>query len=220
MYKYVLEKRVKTEDLHDMNKISETLNDITKYSSNMHEIHTLLAILFAIPDGEAHFRCNHNILFVQHMYPDSYQLKVQADIAINKEVVAKKGFDIVSETNIESIDIGNEIKFNIIVSPYKGREGESNHIRYFIRDAKERLDWLTNKLTHNGECSNLRLVETGNYVTLLDKHRGNEKQTTLYGREYSGSCNVEDKNKFFRLVQKGIGPCKNYGFGLLDVEGI
>ena len=50
------------------------------------------------------------------MYPDSYQLKVQADIAINKEVVAKKGFDIVSETNIESSDIGNEIKFNIIVS--------------------------------------------------------------------------------------------------------
>lgn len=207
MYKYELEKHIRIDNVANDSK------DIMKYHLNMHEVHELLAELFNISDGEQYFRCRNNILFVENLYSEYYKLTVQADIEINKERVQEKGFKIVKEEEIKSVE--DYVHFRLRVSPYRRRENDPSKKRFYIHEKEERVKWLTNKLSHNGECSEIELEEKEVYVTKLSKK--NNVGTVLYGIDYEGSCKVEDKDRFLAIMNKGIGSGKNYGFGLLEV---
>lgn len=212
MFKYMLDKLVRAECLE------QDLDDYKKYHGNACEVHHLLAELFDIESGSKDFRVQNNILYREILRKEGvslvYSLLVQSDIPISKKRVEEFGFVITEEEVIE-LKSDTMYKFFTRVCPYVRDDSQK---RVFIQDKKERENWVRNKLSHNEECEIILLNETDLYKTCMKKE--NLDAVVLNGREYCGVIKVKDLNAFTEILNKGIGPCKCYGYGMLEVEEV
>ena len=214
MYKYVLDKLVREDTF------SEDLDAIKKYHDNACEVHHLLAELFNIRNGEVDYRQKNNILYRESLRREGtsfvYSLVVQSDIPISETETKKYGFEIVSENKEIENDLKEDALYKVFlrVSPYQ----KADNKKVFIREKKDREGWVKNKLSHCGECEIIMLNETDMYKTSMQKEK--QEGFIINGREYNALVKLKDKDAFAQIMNKGIGPCKCYGYGLVEVEEV
>ena len=206
MYLYTIEKTLSN------NYTMSDIQSLNGLMTNADNIHHLLGKLFNV-DKEENWRSKYNILYKTNT-ESTFKLVIKSDIQISKEAINDNGFKLLSEKEIDIKD-NQKIALSITVSPFRKDGGQKT--KRIIKTTEERIAWLKNKLTHNGECIINEINEINqnmNYMEHPDKLKG---AVMLCGYNYKISLTVKDKDGFLKLIQTGIGPQKNYGFGLLEV---
>lgn len=108
---------------------------------------------------------------------------------------------------------GAVLRFNLLAAPSKkASEGRENSRRVFLVDPAKRADWLK----HQGSKYGFEVMEA---------HEPTAEQTIAVGRksgsflltaiEFSGVLKIVDASLFWASWEKGIGPEKAYGLGLM-----
>lgn len=206
MYLYTVEKELSS------NYTMDDIQELNKLMTNSDNIHHLLGKLFNV-DKEENFRSKYNILYKVDT-TTTFKLIIKSDIPMDREQVAKNKIKILSEERV-NFKNGQELSIMLDVAPFR-KDGEHKTKR-IIKEQNGRIAWLTNKLTHNNECeikSISELSQVMNYMEHKDKTKG---ALMLTGYRYSIDVIVKDTVGFTELVSKGIGPQKNYGFGLMEI---
>ena len=132
--------------------------------------------------------------------------------------IERQGFHKVGTKNIteaqKGIVKGGEYVFDLLASPSKkeGREGKNSR-RVPLNTLKERTDWLHSKAEQNGFAIQW-VREDGNIRVSVKKEKGAEN-TYHRGVRFRGRLTVLNEGLVQSAFEKGIGPGKPYGFGLL-----
>ncbi len=206
MYLYTVEKELSS------NYTMDDIQELNKLMTNSDNVHHLLGKLFNV-DKEENFRSKYNILYKVDT-TTTFKLIVKSDIPMNKKSAAENKIKILSENEIH-IGSNEELTININVAPFRKDGGQKT--KRIIKTTNDRIAWLTNKLTHNNECEVKSISEISqvmNYMEHKDKTKG---VSMLTGYRYNICVVVKDPTGFTELVQKGIGPQKSYGFGLMEI---
>ena len=192
--------------MNDVNTLSELV-------SNSESVHKILGELFNVTDCND-WRSKNNILYRKVMN-STCKFIVQSDVEIDMTKAKKLGFSV---QNLDSHNVknGEIVSFKIAVSPFK-TDGK-NRKRLAIKTPEEREAWLRNKLTYNGECNVLEITELNEILSPMSHTEAGKGSGTLFGRDYSVTVRIKDVEAFDKLRRTGIGPCKNYGFGLIAVD--
>lgn len=90
-----------------------------------------------------------------------------------------------------------------------------NGKRVPLRGDEARLAWLERKATASGFTFDLAAVRVVETAPIAGK---GAKTITVAGALFDGILTVNNAEQFRTAVQKGIGPAKAYGFGLLSVR--
>lgn len=205
MYLYTVEKELSN------NYTMDDIQDLNKLMTNADNVHHLLGKLFNV-DKEENFRSKYNILYKVDT-TTTFKLLIKSDIPMNKEQAAKNKIKILSEDKV-SFKNGQELSIMIDVAPFR-KDGEHKTKR-IIKKAEDRVAWLTNKLTHNNECEIKSISEVSQVMNYMEHKDKNKGALMLTGYRYKINAIVRDSVGFTKLVSKGIGPQKNYGFGLIE----
>ena len=137
---------------------------------------------------------------------DNIILMVQSDVQpVTTDVLTVERFVNVDERN-SGIKSGSIIHFNCKVQPTLKHHGK----RKLIRDEEQRRYWIDRKMKSAG-AEILSCLETDR-ATSVFKHSTEGKIETFV---YSGALQVLDVDKFLKAYQKGIGPGKAYGCGMM-----
>lgn len=206
MYYYYVEKNLPS----DYNAKDITLlNDLIL---NEETVHRYIGKLFGV-NGQENWRSTHNILYKK--VPGAIcKLLVQSDKEIDLNAAKALSFNVTSLTP-KAIQNGQKVTVNLIAFPAMKVDGSKN--RTILRDRQERLDWVIRKLTSNGECQVDLLKETESKSVNMAHQDQTKGAGILYGYEYEGTLTVKDAKGFNTLIRNGIGTCKNYGFGMLEI---
>lgn len=201
---YIIEKILpKNYGLDDVIEINDLL-------INAEKVHKLLGKLFNT-EKESNWREKYNILYRQ--LKESGKWIVQSDIPICEENARKLSiiFNKVSEKNLSP---NMSLALKVKVAPFKPDE---NGKRKKIKLREDRFNWLKQKFTYNDECEVLTITEFNPSIQYMEHEDTLKGKAALTGYDYSISVKIKDLDGFKKLLQKGIGPCKNYGFGLITM---
>lgn len=204
MYLYTVERVMSS------NYTMADIQDLNKLMTNSDNIHHLLGKLFNV-NKEENWRSKYNILY---RVDDSttFKLIIKSDKEIDKQAVAANNCRVLSEKNL-TVKNGDSLKVQLAVAPFRRAEGQSK--KKIIKTTDERIAWLINKLTHNNECI-VKAINEDHMVMQYMEHPDKAKGSVmLAGYNYTVDLTVKDADGFLKLMQTGIGPQKNYGFGLM-----
>ncbi len=112
---------------------------------------------------------------------------------------------------------GSCFRFSLLASPTKKvrREGKLSS-RVFLRDPRERMDWLERHARRNGFI--VRSVRE-----LSQEHISGRKgadKINYSGVAFDGILEITDPEAFWQVYCGGIGPGKSYGLGMLMIARI
>ena len=117
---------------------------------------------------------------------------------------------------LDTMREGQNWRFDLLASPTKKvmQDGRKNSQRRILRTMNERLAWLERKGAQNGFqllcCKELEGSQmTGRHA----QERGGQMYLDQY--HYQGVLQIIDAERFQLAVQRGIGPGKSYGLGML-----
>lgn len=113
---------------------------------------------------------------------------------------------------------GDVFYFRLLANPtVRRRSGEFAGKRVELRKDEEQEAWLFRKSAQNGFT--LEGVRTSDRGKITSSRYVNGKKETLTHQAvlYDGMLKVSDAQRFFTTLQKGIGPAKAFGFGLLSL---
>ena len=123
---------------------------------------------------------------------------------------------------------GARLRFRLRANPARkidtktGADGvRRNGRRVPLRGDEARVAWLARKLRDSG----LRLVVEGGSMLVVQRPEGlsrgrrNGLEITHEAHVFEGVVEVDDPALAWAAVQKGIGPGKAFGFGLLSLAG-
>lgn len=118
---------------------------------------------------------------------------------------------------LDSMTEGKRMRFEIVTLPSKKVKNPSGHSRReYLKDHETRLNWLLTKGQQNG--FSILAVQENPAEGIYCKHKSSSGGTLrLPSWRYSGVLQVEDAELFKDVVQKGLGPEKAYGLGMLLV---
>ena len=204
MYLYTIERELSSN--YTMNDIQE----LNKLITNSDNIHHLLGKLFRV-EKEKNFRSIYNILY---KIDDSttFKLIIKSDKEIDKKQITDNKFRLLSEKEI-TIKNNDELTIDIDVAPFRKDGGKAK--KKIIKTADERIAWLKNKFTYNNECIIKSIKENHPVMRYMEHKDKSNGSTMMTGYNYTITIKVKDTDKFTELVQKGVGPQKTYGFGLM-----
>lgn len=205
MYKYIIEKTLprnyKVEDV-------VALNDLLTNNEN---VHRLLGRLFGV-SKEKDWRSKYNVLY-KHVDGSIAKWIVQSDIAIDTETAKQEN---VVATTYDMPKIDNIIELQTTVAPF-ARQDANKKNRIMIKTPEERKAWVSMKISYGEICQVLSCDEKHQVMSYMAHKDRNKGATTLLGYEYHLKVKVNDAKAFEEMMNKGIGPCKSYGFGLVNV---
>ncbi len=111
------------------------------------------------------------------------------------------------------ISVGQFFRFRLLANPTVRKEGK----RLGLLKEEEQLAWIERKMQEaGGKLLGCRLQCNGLQRCGKNPYKQESDQTHL-SVLYDGVLRVEDVARFSEVVQKGIGPAKGYGFGLLSL---
>ena len=90
---------------------------------------------------------------------------------------------------------------------------KKNGKRIALRKREDLIDWIERKAALHGftvEFSSLKTIPRPRQQLLKKKKSGTHTAT-----EFTGTLYVNDRDKFYSAVTKGIGTAKAFGFGML-----
>lgn len=119
---------------------------------------------------------------------------------------------------------GQALRFRLRANPTvkvdtKTREDgvRRNGRRVPVRGEENQVKWLERKGKESGfELRQVAIQRSGS----AELYRGREKNRVFQGVLYEGILVVTDADLFREALQKGIGPAKAFGFGLLSVAPV
>ena len=205
MNTYVIEKIISTNNtMNDVNTLSELV-------SNSESVHKILGELFNVADYND-WRSKNNILYRKVMN-STCKFIVQSDVEIDMSKAKKLGFSVnkVSRT----VKNGDVVTVKLAVSPFR-KTGKSKS-RTAIKIMEERVDWIKDNLAHDGACEVLDITEMNEVMSYMAHSEDARGSAMLMGRDYQVKIRIKNVEAFDKLRRRGIGPCKNYGFGLIDM---
>lgn len=189
---------------------SEYLDALTM---NAHEVHKLLAKFF---NADAHnWRQLSNVLYHSKRLPSAIKFVIKSDTPINEEAVTLNGFEVICKYNIEEKLIGSKVLLETMVYPCTRNETGKKRL---IRGTQERIAWLTNKLTYNNECRIISIDECEEVCVNIEHTDRSKGCTQIWGYTYEAVIEVLDKEGLLKVINRGIGAEKCYGFGLVEVH--
>lgn len=200
---YIIEKTL------PKNYTSADIIELNDLLLNAEKVHKLLGKLFNT-EKEANWRKKYNILYRQL---ESGKWFVSSEKEIS-DTMAEQLAVKVTPVNMPKLNVGSPISFKLALSPFRPDKANGGK-RKRIKDRNERIDWLKQKLTYNGECEVLSINEFDLINRYMEHEDENKGKVALTGYEYTLALKIKDLDKFTTLMNEGIGPCKNYGYGLL-----
>ncbi len=192
-----------------------TLDDIqmlTAIATNEEQVHCMLGRLFGV-NGQKNWRANNSIVYKK--LEDTCTYLVQSAIPIDKNAAKKESVTVI-QLKEETFYEGQELTIHITLSTFKQNNTKN---RVAIKTSNERKDWVCRKLQLDNKdtCEILSFEETAPcafFMSHLTEKKGSEM---LAGHNYRLTIKLTDPKAFQNIYQKGIGPCKNYGFGLIEI---
>lgn len=185
---------------------------LNKLSTNAHEVHKLLAKFF---DADTpNWRQLNNVLYHSKVLPNTIKLVIKSDTDINEEAVVLNGFELICKYNIKDKLVGKTVSLETTVYPCT-RDGKKKRL---IRGTQERIAWLTNKLTHNDECKIISIDECEEICKSFEHSDKAKGGSQIWGYTYEIIAEVLDKDGLLKVINRGIGAEKCYGFGLVEVH--
>ena len=144
------------------------------------------------------------VLVQSHHEPDWRPLEqitgYLLDMAQNPAI---KRFDPVFST-------GQRLAFRLRANPTVKRQGK----RHGLYQEQDQLAWLERKASSGGFVVNAVWTRDAGTVTGLTAQRHRLKMLAV---QFDGVLAVADSQLFLSVLQRGIGPGKGLGFGLLSV---
>jgi CRISPR system Cascade subunit CasE len=114
---------------------------------------------------------------------------------------------------------GLVLRFRLHANPSvkKKRDGQKNGLRKGIKTPDEQQAWLERKAAKGGfRVLRLDLQREGYQVSRRSREIDPNAHVHL-GVTFEGVLQILDEEEFQKVLVKGIGPAKAYGFGLLSV---
>ena len=117
---------------------------------------------------------------------------------------------------LEQMQIGMTLGFDLLTMPFKkapDADGKNSR-RRVLRTEEERMAWLARKAEQNGfELLSVREQIGEKLRAVHAPDQGGRLYLDTY--QYSGTLCITDADAFRNAVQRGIGPGKAYGLGML-----
>lgn len=161
--------------------------------------------------GKIHLYVQSNIEPQWKELPDTYILSNH-----NKGIAVKS-----IEKAYENIQEGMRLRFRLRANPTRkiktktATEGQRRHgQRVPVRGELEQVEWLNRQGARCGFRLDSVAITSSGRPELV---RSNRHQRTFQGVLYDGVLTVLDREHFKYSLQKGIGPGKSYGFGMMSV---
>lgn len=159
------------------------------------------------------------VLYRVQVIASKLYVYVQSNVEPDWAILKKDGFDCEFVTNSDSllsrIFDGSNVKFTLSCIPYEYKEGKK--YKTLLRTETERMQWLSKRGDQYG-FDLLSYNELGD-VTRTVGVRRNDK-VGFDNVLIEGTLKVTNRENFLSTLEKGIGPEKAYGQGLLLLVGI
>ncbi len=151
-------------------------------------------------------------------------LLVQSQIAPNWHWLVEKGYLLpadpfsgldnpaVKEINL-ALRVEQTLRFRLVANPTvkKKREGQKHSNRVPLVREENQAAWLACKSRRHG----FRVLDFS--ISHSQRQTSRKKGITIYTVQYDGRLQITDAAKFREALQKGIGPAKAFGCGLLSI---
>lgn len=181
---------------------------------NAHDMHRNLLNLF---DAK---RQDNNVLFSVNRADDICDLYLQSDIqpTLDAKRLDRYGmtmeYSVNQEGKCQAVKNGTEYSFLLDAMPCKAAVQNdicSRGKRQVLQDPESRLQWLDRK----GEQYGFQLLSAREHA--MERINVLRKGVSYFlpRYRYTGKLLVTDEARFLDALQKGIGPGKSYGLGLL-----
>ena len=122
---------------------------------------------------------------------------------------------------LDSMAEGQLWGFDLIAAPTKkvSSEGKKNSQRRILRQPQERREWLERKAEQNG--FSILHAQEQEQLHVSGRHGENQGGRMYHDAyHYQGVLQITNAEAFRKAVQRGIGPGKAYGFGMMMVKRV
>jgi CRISPR system Cascade subunit CasE len=201
--------------------------DARRDVASPYDLHRTIARVFETPEG-VDYRAYHQVLF--RIEPPSFQAK--GPIVLVSSSVLPDWHELPEEYLLEadtkfrqpSFTIGQTLAFRLVANPTRKvkRPGQRQGRRMGLSDAVSEagsspvLDWLHRKGRQHG--FKVMFATVTPFVmherALAQPDKG---KATFWGARFDGLLLVEEAGRFQEALERGVGPAKTFGFGLLTV---
>lgn len=195
--------------------------------SNCHEIHrTLLKAFGQVTGGSARaalgvlFRVEEEVrqvlVYVQSKAPPDWTRLppgyLRRGFSFPEGNPAVRSLDVA----YDSIQEGRALRFRLLANPTCRVGGN----RVPLVSTESLMEWIHRKGKQGGfellldpsGCERVEIIQGADLLGVKGPH-----QITVRGVRYEGALRVTDRDQFRATLEKGIGPGKAYGFGLLSI---
>lgn len=244
MYKYKIEYAE-----HDSSTIIEKIEkakDLEKYLKNRAEIHKLIGSMFSSYTGDD-WRAATGILY-RVIVGETLTFEIKSNVKIDKSIVEKQGFKVVSEENLDEIlksiwdnskdkqfeltsevypvgrkvvDIGNGKTRGqkVVISAAYSPDATSKEKQAARAKAKaDREEWLRFKVESYNGIHLDKSSVIGDTLAIVPFKKDGQKEFSLKTREYNFVVKADSFEDLVSLVAGGIGTEKAYGCGYVTVH--
>lgn len=150
-----------------------------------------------------------------------YSVLVQSQTAPTK-LVQEKGFLKTSKEVNLSLQAGQLLRFALCANPVKRLSKERNRVPLLLEE--QQFEWLERHFEGAVQLQEAQIVKTHSlYFRKEEKVKDAAKKLhrgKLYTVTFDGILEIKDSVRCLELIQKGIGPAKAFGCGLLTLARI
>ncbi|MCP5098644.1 MAG: type I-E CRISPR-associated protein Cas6/Cse3/CasE, partial [Chloroflexi bacterium] len=120
-----------------------------------------------------------------------------------------------------SLNNGQQLRFRLCANPTikKVRRNENgerlNSNRVPLVHEPKQIEWLQKQAINNG--FHILHTDITQAQKLTSRKKGNGRSITLYTVQFNGRLQITNADTFTQAIQKGIGPAKAFGCGLLSL---
>jgi CRISPR system Cascade subunit CasE len=192
-----------------------------RFLDQPYKLHQL--VMHGFPDGVT--RETANVLHRLEVEADNAILLIQSDIEpdwcrIHSDLLLPVSpFDPISNPavrKVEGINVpnGRILQFRLVANPTRrlsSGKGNKPGPRVALYKETDQLEWLQKK----GAVHGFHLLDV--QISHAQKQTDKRRDLTLHTVQFDGRLQVTDPDKLLAAVQRGIGPAKAFGCGLLSL---
>ncbi|MBK8255671.1 MAG: type I-E CRISPR-associated protein Cas6/Cse3/CasE [Polyangiaceae bacterium] len=160
-------------------------------------------------------------------FRDGFLLDLNGDLGLDASFDVSNPAVVKVSDDWDTIKVGDAFAFRLVANTTKriakvdqdSGSKTKNGMRVGLRGDEERLQWLTRHALAGGfeiDQKQVQVAEIKPNARSLDQHQPQVK--TFAGARFDGFLRVTDTDLFRKTLEKGVGPAKAYGFGLLSIR--
>lgn len=195
--------------------LNERDRTVQRDLSNAHQLHQ--RIMQAFPDDETRDRPREDWQILFRQEPDSDVVLVQSELEpdwsrLPSDYVRHHAVKEVHLTPVQ-LAVGRTFQFRLRANPSKRDNKTKKTIGFYHRS--DQLAWLERQAERCGfRLLGVDVIPSPNVFGIKQKSTAPVRITTAL---YQGMLEITDPDRFFTVVQQGLGRGKSYGCGLLSL---